>query len=68
MLDGTYRKGYGTQLNVLSVSDVKSIVVDGKQLEAIDSVGAWVLQRWLKRVHKKGLKVHLLNWSPRFRN
>lgn len=54
------------QLNALSVSDVGSIVVDGKQLEAIDSIGAWVLQRWLKRVHKKGLKVRLLNWSPRF--
>lgn len=38
------------------------LVLDGSQLEAIDTAGAWVLQRWLR---KHGAEPQLRGWPPR---
>ncbi len=39
------------------------IVLDGADLEAIDTAGAWLLQRWLRR---NGAVAELRQWPPRF--
>ena len=38
------------------------VVLEGSSLEAIDSAGAWVLQRWLQR---QGVVAELRRWPPR---
>ncbi|WP_431273053.1 ABC transporter permease [Variovorax ureilyticus] len=39
-----------------------TVVLDGASLDAIDSAGVWVLQRWLRQ---HGAAPALRNWSPR---
>ncbi|MBC7940577.1 MAG: STAS domain-containing protein, partial [Chitinophagaceae bacterium] len=42
--------------------DSSKVVLDGAGLAAVDSVGAWVLQRWLRR-HQASAE--LRGWPPR---
>jgi phospholipid/cholesterol/gamma-HCH transport system permease protein len=46
----------------LPVADPAPTVLDGSQLAAIDSAGAWVLQRWLRA---SGATPTLRGWPPR---
>ena len=50
------------QLDALPVSRPEQIVVDGARVEALDTVGVWVLQRFLQRVHSAGGTVRLTGW------
>ena len=57
--------GIGTldrQLDALPVSRQAQIVVDGAHVEALDTVGVWVLQRFLERVRAEGSTVRLNGW------
>ena len=59
--------GIGTldrQLDALPVSRQAQIVVDGARVEALDTVGVWVLQRLLERVRGEGSTVRLNGWRP----
>ena len=42
--------------------DAGEVTLDGAQLDAIDTAGAWVLQRWLDRHAAKGVR---RGWPPR---
>jgi len=59
--------GIGTldrQLDALPVSRQAQIVVDGARVDALDTVGVWVLQRFLERVRGEGGGVRLNGWRP----
>jgi phospholipid/cholesterol/gamma-HCH transport system permease protein len=61
--------GIGTldrQFDALAVGHQRQIAVDGARVEALDSVGVWVLQRLLKRLRGKGAEPNLRGWPPRF--
>src|SRR5258706_10091356 len=58
--------GIGTldrQLDALPVSRSAQIVVDGARVEALDTVGVWVLQRFLQRVRGDSGTVRLTGWG-----
>jgi phospholipid/cholesterol/gamma-HCH transport system permease protein len=60
--------GIGTldrQLDALPVSRQAQIVVDGARVEALDTVGVWVLQRLLERMRGEGSTVRLNGWRPK---
>ena len=40
--------------------------VDGSAVEALDTVGVWVLQRLLERLRAGGSTVRLAGWAPQF--
>jgi len=42
------------------------IVMDGGEIEALDSVGAWVLQKFLHRLRENGAVVEVSNLPPAF--
>lgn len=42
------------------------VTVDGARVEALDSVGVWVLQRLLKRLRGEGAEPNLRGWPHRF--
>ena len=42
------------------------MVMDGGQIEALDSVGAWVLQKFLHRLRQNGAVVEVSNLPPAF--
>ncbi len=42
------------------------MVVDGSQVEALDTVGVWVLQRLLERLRAQGGAVRMTGWQPQF--
>jgi phospholipid/cholesterol/gamma-HCH transport system permease protein len=58
--------GVDRKVAEISASDIPEVVVDGSQLETIDSVGVWILQRQLTKIRGKGQSIRLLDWSPQF--
>ncbi len=54
------------QIDALAVSGPKEAVVDGTQVAAFDTVGAWVLQNLLRRLHDLGVAPNLRGWRPEF--
>jgi phospholipid/cholesterol/gamma-HCH transport system permease protein len=52
------------KLASMRVSDTTEVVIDGSHLDAIDSVGVWILQRHLKKLRDKGVSIRLLDWPP----
>jgi phospholipid/cholesterol/gamma-HCH transport system permease protein len=50
------------QLSALPVSRQAQIVVDGARVEALDTVGVWVLRRLSERVRREGGTVRLTGW------
>ncbi|MBO9648779.1 MAG: MlaE family lipid ABC transporter permease subunit [Variovorax sp.] len=57
-------RGLGDMPNALDTHacGTGTVVLDGASLDAIDSAGVWVLQRWL---HRHGAAPALRNWAPR---
>jgi len=54
------------QLDLLSPPEKSKVVVDGAQIEALDTAGAWVLQKLLHRLRTEGAVVQLNNLRPEF--
>ena len=54
------------QLDALPIAGQKNVVIDGARVEALDTVGVWVLQRLLKRVRDQGSTAELREWRPEF--
>lgn len=54
------------QLDALAVSHQAQVVVDGTRVEALDTVGVWVLQRLLQRLRAEGVAINLRGWRPQF--
>jgi phospholipid/cholesterol/gamma-HCH transport system permease protein len=54
----------GRKLAAIGDAEVPEVVIDGSHLEAIDSVGVWILQRQLQELRDKGRAIRLLGWSP----
>ncbi len=62
-------RGMGTiepHLDALSVSPKSEIVVDGTRIEALDTAGAWVLQKLLRRLRDEGIGVTLNGMRAEF--
>jgi phospholipid/cholesterol/gamma-HCH transport system permease protein len=55
-----------TQLDALSVPSRSAIVVDVSHIEALDTAGAWVLQKLLRRLSNEGANVQLRDLRPEF--
>ena len=53
-------------VEALPVSGNKSSVVDGAGVEALDTVGVWVLHRLLQRLRDAGAAPELRGWRPEF--
>ena len=61
--------GIGTldeSLKTLSAPESGEIVVDGEAIASLDTAGAWILQRALKRLGAAGVSVQLRAWPPGF--
>jgi phospholipid/cholesterol/gamma-HCH transport system permease protein len=54
------------QLDALSAPSKSEMVVDGARIEALDTVGAWVLQKLLRRLHDEGTAVQVRDLRPEF--
>jgi phospholipid/cholesterol/gamma-HCH transport system permease protein len=54
------------QLEALSAPSKSEMVVDGAHIEALDSAGAWVLQKLLRRLRGEGTTVQVRNLRPEF--
>lgn len=54
------------RLDTLSPPEKSKVVVDGAQVEALDTAGAWVLQKLLRRLRAEGAVVQLNNLRPEF--
>ena len=62
-------RGIGTiepQFEALSVRSKSDLVVDGARIEALDTAGAWVLQKLLQRLRDEGTAVKLRDLRPEF--
>jgi phospholipid/cholesterol/gamma-HCH transport system permease protein len=56
----------GPQLDALSAPSRPETVVDGGRIEALDTAGAWVLQKLLQRLRAEGTTVKLRDLRPDF--
>jgi phospholipid/cholesterol/gamma-HCH transport system permease protein len=56
------------QLDALSGSAQSQVVVDGKSIEALDTAGAWVLQKLLARLRAEGATVQVRDLPKAFAN
>jgi len=54
------------QLAALSAPSRSEIVVDGARIEALDTAGAWVLQKLLRRLRAEGSAVQVRDLRPEF--
>ena len=54
------------QLNALSAPSKSDMVVDGARIEALDTAGAWVLQKLLWRLRDEGTAVQVRDLRPEF--
>ena len=46
-------------LDALPTAAAKELVADGSQIDALDTAGAWVLQKLLLRLRGEGISVNL---------
>jgi phospholipid/cholesterol/gamma-HCH transport system permease protein len=58
----------GLQLDMLSIAPKSEITVDAAHIEALDTAGAWILQKLLRRLHDEGTVVQLQDLRPEFAN
>lgn len=61
--------GLGTierQLGALSVPPRTEVIADGTRIEALDTAGAWVLQKLLSRLRRENILVTLRGLRPEF--
>ena len=54
--------GADQKLAAIGESEASEVVIDGSQLEAIDSVGVWLLQQQCRKIRAAGRSVRLLDW------
>jgi phospholipid/cholesterol/gamma-HCH transport system permease protein len=54
------------QLTALSASPQSEMVVDGTRVEALDTAGAWILQKLLRRLRDEGTVVTVRGLRPEF--
>src|SRR5471032_3014817 len=54
------------QFDALSASSKSETVVDGARIEALDTAGAWVLQKLLLRLREEGTAVQVRGLRPQF--
>jgi phospholipid/cholesterol/gamma-HCH transport system permease protein len=54
------------QLDALSAPSRSEMVVDGARIEALDTAGAWVLQKLLRRLRDEGIAVQVRDLRPGF--
>ena len=62
-------RGIGTlqhQLESVRIASRKEAVADGERIEALDTAGAWVLQKLLLRLRAEGVAVSLRGLRPEF--
>lgn len=56
------------QLDALSATSKSEMVVDGARIAALDTAGAWVLQKLLRRLRAEGTAVQVRDLRPEFAN
>lgn len=54
------------QLDALSAPAKTTLAVDGAHIEALDTAGAWILQKLLQRLRDEGTAVELRDLRPEF--
>ena len=56
----------GSQLEALGARAGSEMIIDGSRIEALDTVGAWTLQKLLHRLHAEGAETRLRDVRPEF--
>ncbi len=56
----------GQELNMLQVPAQADVHIDGAGIQALDTAGAWVLQKMIKRLHKQGTVVQMRDLQPEY--
>jgi phospholipid/cholesterol/gamma-HCH transport system permease protein len=54
------------QIDLLPLSARKDAVIDGARVDALDTVGVWLLQRLSARLQEQGTIATLRGWRPEF--
>lgn len=54
------------KLEAADATGASEVAINGGQLDNIDSVGVWILQRKLKSMRDKGTSIRLLDWKPQY--
>ena len=54
------------QLDALSAPSKSEMVVDGARIDALDTAGAWILQKLLRRLRVEGTAVEMRDLRPEF--
>jgi phospholipid/cholesterol/gamma-HCH transport system permease protein len=56
----------GPRLDALSAPSKSGMVVDGARIDALDTAGAWVLRKLLRRLRDEGTDVQVRDMRPEF--
>ena len=54
------------RLDTVSAADHSEMLIDGAEIEAFDTVGAWMLQKLLHRLRGEGVTIQLRDMRPEF--
>lgn len=54
------------ELNRISLPANGEVIIGGEAITKMDSAGAWLLGRWLKRISDTGLKIQLQDFSEQY--
>jgi len=54
------------ELDKVATSGAQAMAIDGTRVEALDTVGVWVLQHLLQRLRDEGVTTTLRGWRPEF--
>jgi len=58
--------GMSGLINAVQVSSGKAVIADGSDIRALDTAGAWLLQKLLQRLREQGAVVTLQGLQPKF--
>ena len=54
------------QLDGFHKGSTTELAVDGTQVESLDTVGVWLVQKLVLRLRSEGHTVQMIGWNPRF--
>ena len=54
------------ELDKVATRAAQAMAIDGTRVEALDTVGVWVLQHLLQRLRDEGVTTTLRGWRPEF--
>lgn len=57
-------QGLASQIQSVDIAQTKSITINGDHIDKLDSAGAWLILKWVKKLKTKNIEVDLQDFSP----